>query len=160
MCRPSLILMPAPVLTVRVSRISGTNDLPLPFYKTEGAAGMDIYAAVNNPLTIAPGERDIIPTGIRIAVPEGYEAQARPRSGLARDFGIDLANSPGTIDSDYRGEVQIILVNGGKEPFTIHRGDRIAQLVIAPVMRVAWDEVETLDETLRGEGGFGHTGRQ
>jgi len=152
--------MSALTLAVRLSRLPGTNDLPLPFYKTEGAAGMDIYAAVNTPLTIEPGGRGIIPTGIRIAIPDGYEAQVRPRSGLARDFGIGLVNSPGTIDADYRGEVQIILMNGGSEPFTIVRGDRIAQLVVAPVMRVVWDEVETLDETPRGEGGFGHTGRQ
>jgi len=147
-------------LTIPISREPGTNDLPLPFYKTEGAAGMDVYAAVTEEITLAPGERGVIPTGLRIAVPQGYEAQVRPRSGLARQFGICITNSPGTIDADYRGEVQILLMNGGPEPFTITRGDRIAQLVVAPVMRVTWDEVAMLDETLRGEGGFGHTGRR
>lgn len=121
---------------------------------------MDIYAAVTAPLTLHPGDHGVVPTGFRIAVPEGYEAQVRARSGLARQSGILVTNAPGTIDADYRGEVQILLMNGGREPFTIERGDRIAQLVIAPVMRVAWDEVEVLDETPRGEGGFGHTGRR
>jgi len=147
-------------LTVPICRESGTNDLPLPFYKTEGAAGMDLYAAVTEEVTLAPGERGVIPTGLRMAIPEGYEAQVRPRSGLARQFGILITNSPGTIDADYRGEVQILLVNGGSEPFTIARGDRIAQLVVAPVMRVTWDEVDVLDDTPRGAGGFGHTGRR
>jgi dUTP pyrophosphatase len=147
-------------IPVRIHRLPGTEDLPLPFYKTQGAAGMDIYAANPTPVSLQPGERGIIPTGFRIAVPDGYEAQVRPRSGLARDFGIDIANSPGTIDADYRGEVQIILINHGSEAFVIERGDRIAQLVIAPVLQVDWEEVDSLDETVRGAGGFGHTGRR
>ncbi|MBC8138413.1 MAG: dUTP diphosphatase [Fibrella sp.] len=145
---------------VRVTRLSGTEDLPLPSYKTEGAAGMDIFAANSSAITIAVGGRAVVPTGWRIAVPPGYEAQVRPRSGLARDYGIDVANSPGTIDADYRGEVQIILSNFGTEPFVVERGDRIAQLVVAPVSRVEWEVVSSLDETARGEGGFGHTGRR
>lgn len=145
---------------VRITRIVGTEDLPLPFYKTEGAAGMDIFAANNSPVTIPSGGREVIPTGLRIAVPDGYEAQVRPRSGLARDFGIDVSNSPGTIDADYRGEVQIILSNHGTESFVVERGDRIAQMIVAPVSRVEWEVVSSLDETVRGEGGFGHTGRR
>ncbi len=145
---------------VRVTRLSGTEDLPLPFYKTDGAAGMDIFAANTEPITIPVGGRAVIPTGLCIAVPDGYEAQVRPRSGLARDFGLDVANSPGTIDADYRGEVQIILSNGGHEPFVVERGDRIAQMIVAPVFRVEWEIVPFLDETTRGDGGFGHTGRR
>ncbi|MCL5677041.1 MAG: dUTP diphosphatase, partial [Firmicutes bacterium] len=113
---------------------------------------------ISMPLTLAPGERALVPTGIRIAIPTGYEAQVRPRSGLALRWGVTLLNSPGTIDADYRGEVQVILVNLGKEPFTLHRGDRVAQLVFAPVARAELAEVTELDETERGEGGFGHTG--
>lgn len=145
---------------VRIARLSGTEDLPLPLYKTEGAAGMDIFAANSDAVTILPGMRGVVPTGLRIAVPDGYEAQVRPRSGLARDFGVDVANSPGTIDADYRGEVQIILSNHGTEPFVIERGDRIAQLVVAPVSRVEWELAPDLDDTERGAGGFGHTGRR
>jgi dUTP pyrophosphatase len=122
------------------------------------AAGVDLRSAVTEGVTLASGERCLIPTGIRIALPEGYEAQVRPRSGLAIRHGIGMVNSPGTIDADYRGEIQVILINLGQEPFTIQRGDRIAQLVVAPVTRVAWQEVASLDETERGEGGFGHTG--
>jgi dUTP pyrophosphatase len=121
---------------------------------------MDIFAANSDPVTIAPGARAVVPTGLRIAVPIGYEAQVRPRSGLARDYGIDIANSPGTIDADYRGEVQVILSNFGDESFIVERGDRIAQLVVAPVSRVFWELVPSLDDTSRGEGGFGHTGRR
>lgn len=121
---------------------------------------MDVFAANGAPVTIPAGGRSVIPTGLRIAVPEGYEAQVRPRSGLARDFGIDVSNSPGTIDADYRGEVQIILSNHGTEPFVVERGDRIAQMVVAPVSRVVWEVTPSLDETVRGAGGFGHTGRR
>jgi dUTP pyrophosphatase len=149
-----------PELRVAIRRLPGTEDLPLPFYQTEGAAGMDVYAALLAPVTLAPGERTAIPTGIAIAVPYGYEAQIRPRSGLARNQGIALVNAPGTIDADYRGEIQVLLINLGQEPFSIKRGDRIAQMVIAPVLRVVWEETETLDDTERGAGGFGHTGRQ
>ena len=131
----------------------------MPLYKTEGAAGMDIYAAVAEPVTILPGERVMIPTGFALAVPEGYEAQVRSRSGLARD-GIIVANSPGTVDADYRGEVQIILANLSADNFFVNQGDRIAQLVIAPVITAQWDVVDELPPTPRGAGGFGHTGRQ
>jgi dUTP pyrophosphatase len=142
---------------LRVSRVAGAEDLPLPRYATEGAAGLDLRAALGGRLVLGPGERALIPTGLRFAVPAGYEAQVRPRSGLALRHGIVLPNSPGTIDSDYRGEVQVILWNAGPEPFAIERGDRIAQLVIAPVAHVELEE-SALDETPRGAGGFGSTG--
>jgi dUTP pyrophosphatase len=146
-------------LPVRISRIDdNTADLPLPAYATEGAAGMDLCAAVREDLTIAPGETVLVPTGFRIEVPPGHEAQVRPRSGLAAKHGVGILNSPGTIDSDYRGEVKVILTNFGRAPFIVRRGDRIAQMVIARYERVQWNEVGTLDETRRGEGGFGHTG--
>jgi dUTP pyrophosphatase len=121
---------------------------------------MDLHAAVREPLILAPGERALVPAGIRIALPQGFEAQVRPRSGLAIRHGISMVNAPGTIDADYRGEIRVILINLGREPFTISRGDRIAQLVVAPVVRVQWRLVETLEETGRGDGGFGHTGAQ
>ena len=142
---------------LRVSRTAGAEDLPLPSYATSGAAGLDLRAAVPARLVVAPGERALVPTGLRVAVPPGYEGQVRPRSGLALRHGIVLPNAPGTIDSDYRGEVQVILWNTGAEPFAIARGDRIAQLVVAPVVRVELEEV-ALDETPRGAGGFGSTG--
>ena len=142
---------------LRVARVAGTEDLPLPHYASEGAAGLDLRAAVSLPVVLGPGERALIPTGLRIAVPPGYEAQVRPRSGLALRHGIVLPNAPGTIDSDYRGEVQVILWNAGPEPFAVARGDRIAQLVIAPVAHVELEEAD-LDETPRGAGGFGSTG--
>lgn len=147
-------------LQVKVLREPDCEDLPLPEYATAAAAGVDLRAAVAVPITLDPGERRLIRTGLRIALPEGYEAQVRPRSGLAIRHGIGMVNSPGTIDADYRGEIQVILINLGQEPFLIERGDRIAQLVVAPVTRVEWQEVASLDETLRGEGGFGHTGVQ
>lgn len=143
---------------VRVTRLPGAEDLPLPSYETAHAAGMDLRAAVEDPLVIAPGERALVPTGIAIALPEGTEAQVRPRSGLAFRNGISMVNTPGTIDADYRGEIRVILINHGQEPFTIQRGDRIAQLVIAPVLRAEWVECDSLDDTPRGAGGFGHTG--
>jgi dUTP pyrophosphatase len=142
---------------LRVSRTAGAEDLPLPSYATTGAAGLDLRAAVAARLVLAPGERALVPTGLRLAVPAGFEAQVRPRSGLALRHGIVLPNSPGTIDSDYRGEVQVILWNAGPEAFVVARGDRIAQLVIAPVARVEVEE-GPLDETSRGGGGFGSTG--
>jgi len=132
--------------------------LPLPSYATAGAAGMDLYAAQPEPLTLLPGERALVSTGIRIALPEGYEAQVRPRSGLALRLGLGLLNAPGTIDCDYRGLISLILVNWGQEPVTLIRGDRIAQLVVAPIVRVVWQETETLTETPRNTGGFGSTG--
>ena len=145
-------------VAVRITRLPHAADLPLPSYETAGAAGMDLRAAVEAPLTLAPGERAAVPTGIAIALPEGYEAQVRARSGLARRHGIAMVNAPGTVDSDYRGELQVLLINLGAEPFTVARGDRVAQMVVAPVARVAWEEVADLDATSRGAGGFGSTG--
>lgn len=150
--------MPQP-LRVKIVREPGCEDLELPAYATEGAAGMDLRAALTHELTLLPGARALVPAGIRIALPEGYEAQVRPRSGLAVRHGIGMVNAPGTVDSDYRGSLQVILINLGQEPFTIRRGDRIAQMVVAPVTRVTWDEAETLPDSQRGDGGFGHTGR-
>jgi dUTP pyrophosphatase len=147
----------APLL-VRITRLRGARDLPLPSRATSGSAGFDLHAAVPGELTIAPNERVLVPTGLAIAVPEGHEAQVRPRSGLALHHGIVLPNAPGTIDSDYRGEIQVILLNTAAERFTVTRGDRIAQLVIAPVTLAEWSEVEDLEETPRGDGGFGHSG--
>ena len=145
-------------LHIEITREPGTEDLPLPAYETEHAAGMDLRAAVTEPLVIPPGGRALVPTGLRIAVPPGYEAQVRPRSGLALKHGITLPNTPGTIDADYRGEVRVILLNLGDPSFTIARGDRIAQLIVAPVERVCWTPVSRLSDTRRGDGGFGHTG--
>lgn len=136
----------------------GSEDLPLPAYESAQAAGMDLRAAVTDALVVAPGERAMVPTGIRIALPSGTEAQVRPRSGLAIRHGISMVNSPGTIDADYRGEVKVLLINHGQEPFTIQRGDRIAQMVIAPVLQADWEIVDDLEATVRGDGGFGHTG--
>ena len=133
--------------------------MPVPAPATAAAAGCDLAAAVDDELVLAPGQRALVPTGFAIALPEGYEAQVRPRSGLALRHGIVLPNAPGTIDADYRGEIGVIVMNAGSEPFRIQRGDRIAQLVVAPVASVAWDEVDELDDTTRGAGGFGHTGR-
>jgi len=143
---------------VRISRCPGNDDLPLPSPATSRAVGHDLCAAVDADVLIAPGERVLIPTGFKIAIPDGFEAQLRPRSGLALKHGVVIPNSPGTIDADYRGELQVILGNFGQEDFTVRRGDRIAQLVIAPTVRAEWDEVATLDETERGAGGFGSTG--
>ena len=142
-----------------IKRLDHAKDLPLPRYETAGAAGMDLLAAVADDFSLAPGERAIIPAGISIAVPPGHEGQVRPRSGLAAKFGVTLLNAPGTIDADYRGEVGIILINHGHETFTVTRGMRIAQLLIAPVAQAELEEVESLDDTARGAGGFGSTGR-
>lgn len=144
-------------VAVGIQRLDGNDDLPLPAYATEHAAGMDLAAAVTADVIIAPGSRALIPTGVAIALPEGFEAQVRPRSGLAAKNGITVLNSPGTIDADYRGEVKVILANLGDERFVVQRGMRIAQLVVAPVARVAWAEVRALPETARGAGGFGST---
>ena len=135
------------------------EDLPLPAYETKHAAGMDLRAAISEPVVLAPRERRLLPTGIRIALPPGTEAQVRPRSGLADKHGISMVNAPGTIDADYRGEIKVVLINHGPEPFTVRRGDRIAQLVIAPVLRAELHQVDALEETSRGTGGFGHTGK-
>ena len=143
---------------VRIQRLPHAHGLPA--YATPGSAGLDIAAAVagDEPMELAPGARALVPTGLRLAVPEGFEAQIRPRSGLALRHGLMLPNSPGTIDSDYRGELQIIVMNAGSEPVRIERGMKIAQLVVQPVPRVAWQECAELDATERGEGGFGSTG--
>lgn len=146
-------------LEVEVLREPGTEDIPLPRYMTDCASGMDLYAAIEGEVTLQPGERALISTGIRLAIPAGFEGQVRPRSGLANRHGVTLLNSPGTIDADYRGVVQCILINLGSEPFTIKRGDRIAQLVFARVERARLVEKSCLNETRRGDGGFGHTGR-
>jgi dUTP pyrophosphatase len=147
-------------LEIRIQRLEHAEGLPLPAYETSGAAGMDLRAAVpeDDQLVIRPGARTLVPTGFCIAVPQGYEAQVRPRSGLAARQGITCLNTPGTIDSDYRGEVKVILINLGEENAIVRRGDRIAQLVICPVTRASWSETGSLDETLRGKGGFGSTG--
>ena len=141
---------------IAVVRLPHAVDLPLPSYATEGAAGMDVVAAED--LDLAPGQRHAVATGLRLAIPEGYEVQVRPRSGLALKHGIVLPNSPGTIDEDYRGELQVIVLNAGAEPFTVERGMRIAQAVLAPVLRAVFEEVLELPDTPRGEGGFGSTG--
>jgi dUTP pyrophosphatase len=143
---------------IDVVRLPHAEGLPLPAYATDGAAGMDLLAAVATPLVIPPGGRALVPTGLAIALPPGTELQVRPRSGLALKHGITLPNSPGTIDEDYRGELGVIVLNAGTEPFTVERGMRIAQAVIAPVLRAAWREVAVLPDTTRGAGGFGSTG--
>ena len=146
-------------LEVRIQRLPGNGDLPLPAYQSQDAVGMDLHAAVREEVTLAPGAVAAIPCGIALALPAGFEAQVRPRSGLAAKHGITLVNTPGTIDPDYRGEVKALLINHGREPFRVTRGMRIAQMVVMPVPRVEWVEVDRLPETERGEGGFGHTGR-
>ena len=147
--------------TLAVKRLPHGQGIALPAYETVGAAGMDLRAAVaeDAPMTIKPGARDMVPTGLAMAIPQGFEVQIRPRSGLAAKAGVTCLNTPGTIDSDYRGEVKVILINLGAEDFIIRRGDRIAQMVVAPVTQGRWAEVEDLDETARGAGGFGSTGR-
>lgn len=145
-------------ILVAVTRVEGAEDIPLPKYMTHQAAGMDLAANIFEEVYIEPGEYKIIPCGIKIELPPGYEAQVRPRSGLAAKYGVTLLNSPGTIDSDYRGEIKVILINLGKQRFSLKRGDRIAQLVISGVVRAHLYEKDKLDETQRGDGGFGHTG--
>ncbi len=146
-------------IPVSVKRLPHGADLPLPAYQTDEAAGMDLYAAIDAPLTLDPGDKTMVATGLAIALPSGYEAQVRPRSGLAAKHGVTVLNSPGTIDADYRGEVKVILINHGREPFVITRGERIAQMLVAPVTRAVLDVVDELPETVRGAGGFGSTGR-
>ncbi|MCI4646164.1 MAG: dUTP diphosphatase [Hyphomonadaceae bacterium] len=152
--------MSTPV-TVSVRPLPHFEGLALPAYETAGSAGLDVRAAVpeDTPLVLEPGQRAMVETGLSVAIPEGYEIQMRPRSGLAAKHGITCLNTPGTIDSDYRGELKVILINHGAEPFTIARGERIGQMVLAPVTRLEWAEVDTLPETARGAGGFGSTGR-
>jgi dUTP pyrophosphatase len=149
----------SPAVTVVVVRLPEAEGLPLPAYMTAGAAGADVVAAVAGDLVLAPGERALVPTGFALEVPEGFEVQIRPRSGLAVKHGVTLLNTPGTIDSDYRGPVGVVLVNLGRDPFTVRRGERIAQLVVAPVVQAAFREAEALATSARGEGGFGSTGR-
>jgi len=146
----------SPDVAVEVKRLAHGEGLPLPAYATAGAAGMDVVAAED--VVLAPGARHAVATGLALAIPEGYEVQVRPRSGLALKHGISVPNTPGTIDSDYRGELKLILINHGAEAFAIARGDRVAQLVVAPVVRAAWVEVAELEATVRGAGGFGSTG--
>lgn len=143
--------------TVKIKRLRGQN--PLPRYETEGASGMDLRASLEHDLVIPPGEYRLVPTGIAISMPKGLEAQIRPRSGLALRYGVGLLNSPGTIDSDYRGEIGVILFNFGQRPFVVKDGDRVAQMVFSRVLKARLEEVQELDRTERGEGGFGHTGR-
>ncbi|SHK54914.1 dUTP diphosphatase [Thermocrinis minervae] len=145
-------------MKIRVKRLPHAEGLPLPTYATKGSSGFDLLAAVDSPVVINPGEWALIPTGLVFEIPEGYEGQVRPRSGLALKHGITLLNSPGTIDSDYRGEVKVILINLGKEPFVVERGDRIAQMVIVPIVKVDLEESQDLQETERSDGGFGSTG--
>jgi dUTP pyrophosphatase len=143
---------------IKVKRLPHAQGMPLPAYATDGAAGMDLLAAVQDPVVIAVGERRLIPTGLSVAIPPDHELQIRPRSGLALRNGIMLPNTPGTIDEDYRGEIQVIVINLGQEPFAVTRGMRIAQAVLTPVVRGAWLEVDSLDDTARSVGGFGSTG--
>jgi dUTP pyrophosphatase len=151
-------LAPGSAVKVAIQRLAHGADLPLPAYATPGSAGCDLLAAVGADVVIQPGQRELIPTGIAIALPAGFEAQVRPRSGLAVKHGITGLNSPGTIDADYRGEIKVILINHGSAPFTVERGMRIAQMVLAPVITARWLECEALDATERGAGGFGSTG--
>jgi len=146
-------------IIVKIKRLGNNTDLPLPSYQSDGSSGLDLCAAVNNNLTLQPGDIKLIPTGLSISLPEGYEAQIRPRSGLALKYGLGFVNAPGTIDADYRGEIGVIAINWGKKPLTIKRGERIAQMVIHTVSRAIIEEVNELDTTQRGEGGFGHSGR-
>ena len=146
------------MIEVAIRQLGHGEGLPLPAYETPGAAGMDLRAAED--MTLKPGARCLMPTGIAIALPEGFEAQVRPRSGLAVKHGVTVLNAPGTVDCDYRGEIKVPLINHGETDFIIHRGDRIAQMVIAPVVRIAWRQVVLLEETTRGEGGFGSSGQR
>ncbi len=145
---------------IKIARVGPySDDLPLPRYMTEHASGSDLFAAVEQTTVINPGERKLIPTGIAVSVPPGYEAQIRPRSGLALKHGVTLLNTPGTIDADYRGEIRLIVINHGDEPFTVERGDRLAQMIICQVFHANISEVKALDTTTRNAGGFGHTGK-
>lgn len=146
--------------SVQICQMDTANDLPLPAYATAQSAGMDLYAAVTDSVRLSPGQTAMIATGLKIALPDNMEAQIRPRSGLAAKFGVTVLNSPGTIDADYRGEIKVILINHGQVDFIIERGERIAQMVIAPVTQIQWEPVSVLSDTSRGSGGFGSTGRK
>ncbi|MDB4347130.1 dUTP diphosphatase [Bacteroidia bacterium] len=141
-------------------KVKNTSNNPLPKYQTRGSAGMDLYAHLSEPISLKAGTQDLISTGLHLELPQGFEAQIRPRSGLALKHGISIVNSPGTIDSDYRGEIKVVLINHGKEILVINNGDRIAQMVIAKFEQIAWDETDHLEETERGAGGYGHTGKK
>lgn len=143
---------------LKVQRASHAKDLPLPRYMTDGAVGMDLFAAVEDTLSILPGETALVTTGLQVAVPDGYELQVRPRSGLAARQGIGILNSPGTIDPDYRGEIKVVIINMGKEPFLVRRSDRIAQMILCPIPRMILEETAIMTPTVRNDGGFGHTG--
>jgi dUTP pyrophosphatase len=145
-------------VTIQIKRLGKSRSAPLPRYMTPGASGMDLFAFLEREITLVPGERKLISTGVSVAIPEGFEGQVRPRSGLAIQKGIGVVNGPGTIDSDYRGEIGVLLINFGREPFTVRDGDRVAQLVISRVFRAVWEEVDYLPSTERQGGGFGHTG--
>lgn len=145
-------------LTIQITQLKNAEGLPVPHYQTEHSAGVDLYAAVEGEVTIEAGRWKLVPTGIAVAIPEGYEGQVRPRSGLALKHGIGMLNAPGTIDADYRGEIGVILFNFSDTPFAVHRGDRIAQMVFAKLERARFEQVKTLTKTARGAGGFGHTG--
>jgi dUTP pyrophosphatase len=145
-------------VTIQIKQVRKDRPVPLPQYMTSGASGVDLFASLESEVTLAPGERRLIPTGISVAIPVGFEGQVRPRSGLAVQRGIGVVNGPGTIDADYRGEIGVVLINFGKDPFTVRDGDRIAQMVISRVFRAVWEEVDDLPTTQRQEGGFGHTG--
>lgn len=145
-------------IRIHIKRLTNDQPVSLPQYMTEGSSGMDLFASLKKEVTLQPGERALIPTGISVAIPEGFEGQVRPRSGLAIRKGIGIINAPGTIDADYRGEIGVLLINFGKEPVTLRHGDRIAQLVISRVFRAIWEEADELPPTLREGGGFGHTG--
>jgi dUTP pyrophosphatase len=145
-------------MKIHIKRLKKDHPVSLPQYMTEGSSGMDLFASLAEEVTLAPGDRKLVPAGISVAIPEGFEGQIRPRSGLAVQRGIGIVNGPGTIDADYRGEIAVLLINFGKEPFTVRNGDRIAQMVISPVTRVSLEEVEELPPTRRQGGGFGHTG--
>jgi len=145
-------------IRIIIKRLKNNQPVSLPQYMTEGSSGMDLFASLENDVTLQPGERRMIPTAISVAIPEGFEGQVRPRSGLALRNGIGIVNAPGTIDADYRGEIGVLLINFGKEPVTLHHGDRIAQLVISRVFRAVWEEAEDLPPSSRQAGGFGHTG--
>jgi dUTP pyrophosphatase len=147
-------------IRIQITRLEGNRDLPLPQHQSEGAVGLDIHAAVRDSVAVLPGEVVSIPCGLAIALPQGFEAQVRPRSGLAANHRISIINTPGTVDSDYRGEIKVLLINHGSEVFQVERGMRIAQMVIMPVPRVEWEEVDALPVSIRSGGGFGHTGKQ
>ena len=153
-----MLAMSSNILNVQIEKLAGHSDISLPAYQSEHAAGMDVCAAISEPILLKPGQIALIPTGFRMAVPVGYEAQIRPRSGLAVKHGISMPNTPGTIDADYRGEVKVPLINLGQADFEVTHGMRVAQMIIKPVPHVVWELVQELDQTIRGEGGFGHTG--